>query len=104
MKEESYERYWIFFETLASPTRLRIINVLRKGPKNVSEIIEQTGLEQSCGSHCLRKLQTCGFVTVSRKGKFRVYELNHKTIEPLMDLIDEHTQKYCSHLVKKHGA
>jgi len=101
MKNAAYDSYAVFFETLASETRLRIINALRKGPKNVSQLIEATGLEQSCASHCLRKLEEHGFVTVTRDGKFRVYELNHATIEPLMELIDKHTQRYCVHLVKK---
>ena len=86
----------MFFETLSAESRLRIINTLRTGPKNVSKIIAETGLEQSCASHCLRKLEAGGFVRVKRQGKFRVYDLNHTTIEPLMALIDKHTKQYCA--------
>jgi DNA-binding transcriptional ArsR family regulator len=96
MKKVSYESYGVFFETLASETRLRIINALRVGPLNQGQIVRATALEQSCASHCTRKLLEHGFVTASKHGKFTMYELNHDTIEPLMALIDRHAQKYCA--------
>jgi DNA-binding transcriptional ArsR family regulator len=106
MKSKSYELYAVFFETLAAETRLRLINSLRTGPKNVTQLIKETGIEQSCTSHCLKRLEDCGFVTVRREGKFRVYELNHTTIEPLMELVDKHTQMFCArrktHEAKNH--
>lgn len=94
-----YDAYAIFFETLANQNRLHIINSLRAGPKNVSSIIDATGLEQTCVSHCLKRLENCGFVSVERQGKFRIYTLNSKTIEPLMRLIDAHTGAHCIHLI-----
>lgn len=93
MKKISWDGYAAFFDVLASNTRLRIINSLRTSPKNVTQIIAETKLEQSCASHCLKKLETGGFVSVKRQGKFRVYELNHETIEPLVKLIDAHIAK-----------
>ncbi len=95
----SYEAYSIFFETLANQNRLRIINSLRHGKKNVTEILEETSLEQTCVSHCLKRLERCGFVSVERNGKYRIYSLNKSTIEPLMQLIDAHTSNYCIHLI-----
>lgn len=101
MNERSYLAYKIFFETLGNENRLRIINSLRDRPQNVSTIIKKTKLEQSCVSHCLKRLERCGFVSVSKEGKFRVYQLNHSTVEPLMKLIDQHTGRYCCHLIGK---
>jgi len=98
--ERSYEAYGVFFETLANQNRLRIINALRDRDRCVTEIITATGLEQSCVSHCLKRLERCGFVTPRREGKQRVYTLNTKTIAPLMRLIDGHTQTYCIHLIE----
>jgi len=99
MIDKSYEAYGVFFETLANQNRLRIINALRKGEKNVTAIVRKTGLEQTCVSHCLARLERCGFVSSARKGKFKVYSLNTKTISPLMQLIDSHTRTYCIHLI-----
>jgi ArsR family transcriptional regulator len=97
--QRAYQAYEIFFVTLANQNRLHIINALRDGPKNVTRIITATGLEQTCVSHCLKRLENCGFVTVRRDGKFRIYSLNTKTIGPLMQLIDTHTSTYCIHLI-----
>jgi DNA-binding transcriptional ArsR family regulator len=99
MIDKSYEAYEVFFETLANQNRLRIINALRAGERNVTEIVKKTGLEQTCVSHCLARLERCGFVSAKRQGKYKVYGLNKETIEPLMRLIDNHTRKYCIHLI-----
>jgi DNA-binding transcriptional ArsR family regulator len=99
MIDKSYEAYGVFFETLANQNRLRIINALRQGEKNVTEIVKRTGLEQTCVSHCLARLERCGFVSAKRQGKYKAYSLNTETIEPLMGLIDSHTRKYCIHLI-----
>lgn len=82
--------YAKFFDTLGNQNRIHILNTLRKAPKSVSEIIEETGLEQTAISHSLRKLEETGFVNVQRRGKFRIYTINRKTIEPLLILIDKH--------------
>ncbi len=98
-KIRSYDAYGVFFETLANQNRLKIINSLRHGKKNVTQILDETNLEQTCASHCLKRLERCGFVSVERDGKYRIYSLNKTTIEPLMELIDKHTSNYCIHLI-----
>ena len=93
--------YDYFFETLGNKRRLAIIDILRKGSKNVSQIIKQTGFEQSSVSHNLRRLERCGFVTVKKQGKERYYTLNQETIKPLIKLIDKHTKKFCSKCIRR---
>lgn len=92
--------YKLFFEALANETRLRIVLSLRNGPKCVKELCKDTGLEQSRISHNLRCLTNCGFVSVKRHGKNRIYSLNETTIVPLLKLIDRHLAKYRDHLMK----
>lgn len=96
-----YKAYKLFFGTLISKSRLRIINLLIKGPKNVSEIQDELKLEQTIVSHDLRRLKRCGFVFVEKKGKYRCYSLNEKTIKPLMLIIDKHMGEYCKKIVAK---
>lgn len=98
-KEEIYEAYKIFFGTLVSESRLKIINLLRKSKKNVSEIMRELKLNQTAVSHDLARLKKCGFVNVEIEGKFRYYSLNQQTIALLMKLIDEHMSKYCIHIL-----
>lgn len=85
--------YARFFDALGNKNRIHIVNSLRSGEKNVTQVVETTGLEQSCVSHCLRLLEKGGFVTRRKEGKFRVYALA-KTIEPLMRSIDVHVKRH----------
>jgi DNA-binding transcriptional ArsR family regulator len=94
-----YEAYKIFFGTMVSESRLRIINLLRNGRKNVSEIVSELKIDQSAVSHDLARLRRCGFVLIEIEGKYRYYKLNEITIKPLMKLIDEHMGSYCVHIL-----
>ena len=100
-ESEIYGAYKIFFGTLVSESRLKIINLLREGKKNVSEIIKELKLNQTAVSHDLKRLKDCGFVKVEINGKFREYKLNIKTIKPLMTLIDKHMSGHCIHILRK---
>ncbi|HLC78236.1 MAG TPA: metalloregulator ArsR/SmtB family transcription factor [Candidatus Nanoarchaeia archaeon] len=99
-ESEVYDAYKIFFGTLVSESRLKIINLLRKNKKNVSEIIRELNMDQTAVSHDLARLKRCGFVTAERNGKFIFYKLNEKTINPLMSLIDNHMSQYCIHILE----
>lgn len=99
-EEEVYETYKIFFGTLFSEPRLRIINLLRRGKKNVSEIMEELGMDQTIVSHNLARLRNCGFVNIEIDGKYRYYNLNEETIKPLMEMIEKHMSQYCVHIFR----
>ena len=99
-EKEIYGAYKIFFGTLVSESRLRIINLLRKGRKNVSEIVKELKIEQTVLSHDLARLKRCGFVIVEVKGKFRYYKLNEETIKPLIEIIDKHMSEFCVHILR----
>ncbi|MBI2146729.1 winged helix-turn-helix transcriptional regulator [Candidatus Woesearchaeota archaeon] len=92
--------YKLFFGTLANDSRLKIVNLLRHGSKNVTEICHATGFEQSMVSHNLKMLEYHGMVFVAKKGKFRQYSLNEKTIKPLVELIDAHMKQYCCKILE----
>lgn len=100
-EKDVHSAYKIFFGTLVSNSRLKIINLLRTGKKSVSEMIEQLNIEQTALSHDLARLRKCGFVKVETDGKYRYYSLNQKTISPLMKLIDEHMSQYCIHIMQE---
>ncbi len=94
------DAYHLFFVTLATDNRLKIINTLRNGCKNVTQICEQTKFEQSMVSHNLKMLEYHGMVFKEKKGKFCYYTLNKKTIGPLMELIDAHMKQYCCKILE----
>jgi len=95
------DKYDIFFNTLANRKRLRILEYLMDGKANVSEITEALDLSQPTVSQNLKRLESCGFVERKKDGKKRIYSINDETIEPLMELMDKHTEKYCSGLCDK---
>ena len=97
--EEVYGAYKIFFGTLVSESRLKIVNLLRNGKKSVSEITDELNSDQTAVSHDLSRLKKCGFVKSETDGKFRYYSLNEETIKPLMILIDKHMSQYCIHIL-----
>ena len=95
MKKGLSETCNLFFSTLSNPTRLAIIELLRKGPRNVTEISNALQQDQTMISHNLRPLTRCRFVFVERKWKERVYSINRETMEALFDMIQNHAKKYC---------
>src|SRR5262245_5538794 len=63
------------FETLADPTRRRIVEALRGGERQVNDIVEEAGIHQSGVSRHLRILHESGFVSVRPDGQRRLYAL-----------------------------
>ena len=63
------------FETLADPTRRRILASLRGGEQPVGEIVRHAGIHQSGVSRHLRILLETGFVSVRPDGQRRLYAL-----------------------------
>ena len=98
-EKEVYDAYKIFFGTLVSESRLKIINLLRKKKMNVSEIMSALKGNQTAISHDLSRLKQCGFVLSEKEGKFVYYKLNEDTINPLMSLIDKHMSEHCIHIL-----
>ena len=71
------------FETLADPTRRRIVAALREGERPVGDIVEQAGIHQSGVSRHLRILHEAGFVTVRPDGQRRLYALRPEPFRAL---------------------
>ena len=64
-----------FFRVLGDPTRLRILELLHEGERNVGEIVEAVGAPQPRVSTHLACLRHCRLVTVERRGREMVYRL-----------------------------
>lgn len=75
------------FKVLAEPARLSVLNQLRFGPLNVSDLIEATGLNQANLSKHLQLLHAHGFVDRRREGLFVVYELADTSVFALCDIM-----------------
>jgi DNA-binding transcriptional ArsR family regulator len=71
------------FQTLADPTRRRIVAALRGRERQVNDIVVEAGIHQSGVSRHLRILQEAGFVAVRPDGQRRLYSLRP---EPFREL------------------
>jgi DNA-binding transcriptional ArsR family regulator len=71
------------FETLADPTRRRIVEALRQGERPVNAIVQQAGIHQSGVSRHLRILHEAGFVSVRPDGQRRLYALRPEPFRAL---------------------
>ncbi|MGD9851533.1 MAG: ArsR/SmtB family transcription factor [Nitrospirales bacterium] len=62
-------------KVLSDSTRLGVLESLMTGPKNVGELMEQLGVEQSLLSHHLAVLRDNNLVEATREGKTMIYQL-----------------------------
>ena len=85
--------YKEFFRALGNPTRFRIVQLLREGPRHVGQIAEELDFEQSRVSHNLACLLHCGFLSWNWEGKNKLYRLNRELI-PILAGIEKHLARY----------
>ncbi|ATS18758.1 metalloregulator ArsR/SmtB family transcription factor [Synechococcus sp. PCC 6717] len=76
-----------YFKVLAEPSRLQVLCALKQGRRNVSEIIQHTGLGQANVSKHLKTLAQAGLVRRHPQGVTVYYEIADPTIFPLCDLV-----------------
>ena len=78
------------FQTLADPTRLSILDILRRGERTVNDITDLVDIHQSGVSRHLHILHETGFVQVRPDGQKHFYSLRP---EPFRE-IDTWIAKY----------
>ncbi|MGX5848161.1 ArsR/SmtB family transcription factor [Mesorhizobium sp. PL10] len=78
------------FQTLADPTRLRIVEALAGGEQAVGDLVRAVDIDQSGVSRHLRILGEAGFVAMRPDGARRLYSLRP---EPF-GMIDDWVRSY----------
>lgn len=73
------------FQTLADPTRRRVVDALSQGERQVNDIVAAIGIHQSGVSRHLRILNEAGFVTMRADGPRRLYALKPDRFRELDD-------------------
>ena len=80
-------------ETLAAlgePNRLRIVELLRAGPRPVSDIHSRLGLRQSQVSQHLKVLKNVGLVEMEPRAQQRFYKLRAKPLKQMRKWLDRY--------------
>ena len=70
---------------LGEPNRLHILCALGNDCKTVSELISETGIEQSNASFHLRFLRQAALVNVERRGRNMYYSVHDKELLGLIE-------------------
>jgi DNA-binding transcriptional ArsR family regulator len=78
---------------LSSPSRVRILGLLRDRPYTVSELMAALEMEQSAVSHQLRVLREHDLVRASDLGRRRVYALSGERVAALLDDAVDHVAR-----------
>jgi DNA-binding transcriptional ArsR family regulator len=76
-----------FFKVLSEVSRLQIVCSLRSGPKNVTEIIDATGLGQANVSKHLKILSQAGVVSRQQQGVCVFYQIASPFIFELCEVV-----------------
>ncbi len=76
-----------FFKVLAEESRIQILCALKSGQKNVTEIIELTGLGQANVSKHLKILNQAGIVSREQQGINVYYKISNPFLFELCDLV-----------------
>jgi DNA-binding transcriptional ArsR family regulator len=81
------------FRGLADSSRLLILEALRVGPKNVSQVVKATRLSQPNASMHLDCLWCCGLVDREARGRFTWYSIRSRRLARLLraaeDVLEE---------------
>jgi DNA-binding transcriptional ArsR family regulator len=88
------------FQTLADPTRRRIVEVLRGGEHAVNDIVDAVDIHQSGVSRHLRILHDSGFVRVRPDGPRRLYSLRPEPFRELDEWLNGYRKLWDARLDK----
>jgi len=97
LPEQAIDRVANYFQALAEPTRLRILNLLRETEHNVGELAEACGYTAANMSRHLAVLMQQGFVKREGRGTSVYYQIADPTIYALCDLV-------CDRISQQHSA
>ena len=75
-----------FFQVLADATRVRIVELLLEGEKNVAELVQSLSVPQARVSSHLSCLRWCGYIGSRREGRFMYYRITDPRVSELMRL------------------
>ena len=85
-----------FFKIFGDGTRIRVLQTLMEGEKNVGDLAEALEMSQSAVSHQLRVLRQNGLVKYRKEGKVVFYSLDDEHVENVL-------QQGMAHLRHKRG-
>lgn len=87
LPDEALSEVAAYFQALSEPTRLKILNLLRDGERNVGDIATATGTTAANVSRHLTLLTQHGLVAREARGNAAFYRIADESIYALCDLV-----------------
>ena len=87
------ERAAALLKLIAHPHRLMILCLLLESEKNVTDLVEAIGINQTAVSNHLAKLRSAGVVEFTRYHRVLQYRLTSKELEAIITTLHD---LYCS--------
>ena len=81
------ERFAEILKALASPARLRIVNILARGERTVTELCERSGLKQSLVSQQLKILRLNKIVSSRKEVPHTYYSLKERNVIRMLNCL-----------------
>lgn len=88
--QEKADHVSSFLKGLANPHRLMILCLLAEGEKNVTDLINATGIAQTSMSQHLNKLKDEGIVSYRREHRTLYYSISHNAVHDVMNTLYNH--------------
>ena len=104
ISDEALEMIASWFRVLAEPSRLRILRALEAGEKNITELVEATGLTQANVSRHVQSLAQAGMVGRRKEGLVTICFIADPAINELCDSVCSNMQKRLTENARKLGA
>ena len=86
------------FDVVAEPTRRRILDLLREGPRPVGELVRLIGCSQPGTSKHLRVLRDAGLVAVRPEAQRRLYVLRPQPLAEIAAWLAPYRELWADHL------
>jgi DNA-binding transcriptional ArsR family regulator len=88
LSEYTYDELISAMAVIAEPTRLRIMGIIAsRGSMCAKDILPEFNITQPTLSHHMSLLIENGLVLVRKEGRKAIYQVNHKMIDGLSDLM-----------------
>lgn len=87
LDDRALEHVADYFRALSEPIRLKLLNALRDGPRNVSELTALLNCSQANVSKHMTMLAKLGLVVRTSKGTSAYYEIGDPRTYQLCDLV-----------------
>jgi DNA-binding transcriptional ArsR family regulator len=88
-----------FFQALAHPTRIAIVEQLREGELSAGQLIERLGIEQANASQHLAVLRAKNILTPRKAGNQVFYSVRHPLIVEVLDVMRRYFHVHMSEAV-----